>query len=819
MKHSIVFKQLLVVTVFLTSLLINAQQKIVVSKNGEKNTYPTIYKALDDAAKKVSEKGYPSEGIEIIIKDGYYKIDKSILIGKQLSGSAKKPFVIKAENPSQVHFFGGAILNFDEFDKFNESDAGFKLNDAAAVLNIRVLDLKKAGIKKSELGEFMKHGYGFEKNPNFTTPAMLWVDGERMHLSRWPNVDEKNQYYDNVNQFEGKFSDVEITGAVSMVDVIDIGMKKPNMWFQNNEFLHKGGGAFSVAFDRGNSWRYYNNSNEKIWLDGVLAASWEWEYTEVKSIKNKEVVLASGTNRGIGFFKKVTHFHFENVPEELDSPGEYFIDRDKMLLYFYPPANIKGKTITLSTLSSDMVKIVGASNVKIDGIVFESGRENAIVAKNVIKNEVVAVQSSNIIVENCTIRNFNQWGILIQGPKNSKVNNCHIYNMGAGGVRLGNDAKSFSLIKENNVVSNCEIHHIAFDQKSQVPGITLAGCGNIARNNEIYNTPHFGIKMKFANDCIAENNFMHDLPEYHHFDGGALYLATGGQFYNRGNKIRNNYFKDIATNGAYLDNYTMGNEVSGNIFYNVGNSTKGSKNAAVYIHGGGQNIVENNITIDRPYGYKTGSHIVKASNTTNYLHLWYTDAKKFFKPNDFLYSKYVEKYPEMKAFVDRLNNSPKVIYEHLSKNTLKQISAPKNKKQQIEAYDLKGVKAFLSKDKSQQAWANWFLIRYQSTTFKNNAFCFTSEKYKPNLDSGIKGAFVLGGKSGVFEMSPYNLKENGKTKKITNHIFEGNKWLLESLDAIGKYSEEGDFIFNNMIEVNNIEGFSPIDFSKIGMKK
>ena len=59
----------------------------------------------------------------------------------------------------------------------------------------------------------------------------------------------------------------------------------------------------------------------------------------------------------------------------------------------------------------------------------------------------------------------------------------------------------------------------------------------------------------------------------------------------------------------------------------------------------------------------------------------------------------------------------------------------------------------------------------------------------------------------------------GKTKKITNHIFEGNKWLLESLDAIGKYTEEGDFIFNNMIEVNNIEGFSPIDFSKIGMKK
>ena len=99
-----------------------------------------------------------------------------------------------------------------------------------------------------------------------------------------------------------------------------------------------------------------------------------------------------------------------------------------------------------------------------------------------------------------------------------------------------------------------KIHHIAFDQKSQVPGITLAGCGNTAKNNEIYNTPHFAVKMKFANDCVAEKNYMHDLPEYHHFDGGALYLATGGQFFNRGNVVKQNYFENIIQNfNIYLD--------------------------------------------------------------------------------------------------------------------------------------------------------------------------------------------------------------------------------------------------------------------------
>ena len=78
--------------------------------------------------------------------------------------------------------------------------------------------------------------------------------------------------------------------------------------------------------------------------------------------------------------------------------------------------------------------------------------------------------------------------------------------MGAGGVKLGKETRSFSLVKENNLVTNCKIHDIAFDQKSQVPAITLAGNGNSARNNEIYNTPHFAVKMKYANNCITEKN-------------------------------------------------------------------------------------------------------------------------------------------------------------------------------------------------------------------------------------------------------------------------------------------------------------------------
>ena len=823
MSKSALKKQLLLIVIAIYCVNLNAQEKYFVSKieNGV-NTFSNIHKALDVVSKKVLKEGYPSRGIEIIIKDGYYKIGKTIQIDKNLNGTFQNPLVIRAENPSKVHIFGGDILDLNKFKPFNAKKAGFNLTDKKAESKIKVFDLKKAGIKRAELGSFFKHGYGFEKNPNFTTPAMLWVDGERMHLSRWPNLNEENKYYDNVNQFKGKFSDVNIKGAVSLLSIADKGKKKPNMWFKNKEYLENSGGTFSVAFDHAATWSFYKKNEEKIWLDGVLSASWEWEYTKVKRIEKRNITLATGANRSLGFFRKVTHFHFENVPEELDTQGEYFIDREKMLLYFYPSDDIKGKVITLSTLKGNMINIKGASNVRIEGLVLESGRGNGINIVNDTRWKKIITQSNNVIVNNCVIRNFNQWGVLVQGPFNSEVKNCHIYNLGAGGIKLGKDVKSFELIKENNIASNNNIHNIAFDQKSQVPGITLSGCSNIARNNEIYNTPHFAIKMKFSNDCIAENNYLHDLPEYHHFDGGALYLATGGQFYNRGNQIKNNYFENISTNGAYLDNYTMGNSVFGNIFYNVGNSTKGSKNGAVYIHGGGQNNVENNIAIDCPYGYKTGSHIVKAYNTTNYLNSWYKDANEYFQPNSKLYNKYVSQYPEMKSFLDKLQNSPKIINTHFENKALKAISSKNNKKSQIDVYDLNGVNAHLDRSVATRDWLNWFQLRYQSTTFKNNAYSFTSETYVPNFNGaakGVKGAFKLGGMTGVFEMAAYNLKQNGRTKKITNHIFQGNKWITDSLDIFGKYSEEGLFVFKDRLKVSEIKGFSLIDFSKIGILK
>lgn len=120
---------------------------------------------------------------------------------------------------------------------------------------------------------------------------------------------------------------------------------------------------------------------------------------------------------------------------------------------------------------------------------------------------------------------------------------------------MGLEKNTFHLTPENNVVQNSTIHNIAWDQKSQVPGITLSGCGNKAIGNEIYDAPHFAIKYRQSRGCLAENNKVHDLPNYHHFDGGALYMGLGANFHQRENVVKNNTFYNIPTNGVYFQTH------------------------------------------------------------------------------------------------------------------------------------------------------------------------------------------------------------------------------------------------------------------------
>jgi len=321
---------------------------------------------------------------------------------------------------------------------------------------------------------------------------------------------------------------------------------------------------------------------------------------------------------------KIFHRWFAfNLLEEIDQPGEYYIDRENGILYFYPPAG-ELKSIELSLLETPLVTMKNASYVTFRNINFEVSRGIGLYIEKGRSNRV----------ENCVFRNLGLVGIVVgkgilpykhlqhagtgvpasdvvgslyshlydnstmnrEAGSNHFISGCHIYNTGSGGVILGGGNR-LTLEKGNNRVENTRIHDFNRLDRSYRPGISIDGVGNVIRNNEIYNCPSSAILLHGNDHLIEKNNIHHAVTDGD--DMGAIYYGRDpGEF---GNKVLNNFFHHIGNDhgllvAVYHDDGACGMEVTGNVFYKAGMR-------AVLIGGGNDNVYRNNIFIDLPMAF------------------------------------------------------------------------------------------------------------------------------------------------------------------------------------------------------------------------
>ena len=119
----------------------------------------------------------------------------------------------------------------------------------------------------------------------------------------------------------------------------------------------------------------------------------------VKSINrnNGQIILAAPAPYSV----KSGRFYALNLIEELDSPGEFYIDAKNRRLYFWPPAPIESARIALSTLKGPLLSIDSARNVTFSGMIFENGLGDGIHVSG----------GSRVRIERCIVRNVRQLSI------------------------------------------------------------------------------------------------------------------------------------------------------------------------------------------------------------------------------------------------------------------------------------------------------------------------------------------------------------------------------------------------------------------------
>ncbi|CFX22872.1 conserved exported protein of unknown function [Candidatus Filomicrobium marinum] len=339
-----------------------------------------------------------------------------------------------------------------------------------------------------------------------------------------------------------------------------------------------------------------------LWANGNFR--WNWNYQTIPIVRaapaDAALELAAPPQFGFGSDFRIFISH---ALSELDMPGEWYRDRDTGTLVVWPRPE-GGPPLEIS-LAPHLFEILGARNIQIENLALERVRGSAIKIEG----------GANIAIRDVTIRDTGGVAASINNARESGIESCNIARTGEGGVVLSGGDRP-SLTPANLYVRDCRIRDFSRLGRMYRPGIRLDGVGNTARGNYLCDAPHTAISFSGNDHLIELNEITSVLTDTS--DAGAI--DTGRDWTGRGTIIRNNFLHDLRgqgegfeVKGVYLDDFTSGTTVEGNVFLRV--------EQPVFIGGGRDNVARKNVMINS----EPGVHIDGRGMTWNGELVWNTD--------------------------------------------------------------------------------------------------------------------------------------------------------------------------------------------------
>ena len=562
--------------------------------------FATLERARDAVRALKTGSSLPRGGAEVTVRAGAYERATGFALTSQDSGTAGAPIVYRAAAGEEVRLVGGRSLSPDLFRPVSDPTV-LDLLAPETRGNVVVADLGALGVPAPPACP-----------PKFRGPVPVpevFVNDQRMSLARWPKE-----------------------GWATVAKIIDTG-SCPRKGDKSSR-----PGVIEYSGDRPKRW----NVERGVWLQGYWCFDWFEEVLQVGAIDTEK--------RQITFMKPHLYsvrqgnpsprrYRALNLLEELDQPGEYYVDREANLLYLWPSAKLANARITLSLLKEPVLSLTGVSHVTLRGFIVEASQGTGIVVNGGSSNSVLA----------CDVRNIRKTGVVIAGGTGHRVEACDIHETGTGGLRLvGGNRKT--LTPAGHEAVNNHIWRFSCHQLTYASGIALAGVGNRAAHNLIHDAPHQGIGLS-GNDHLFEYNVIHHICTETD-DCGAFYKGRNPSC--RGNIVRYNFWHNIGSpmghgNAAvYFDDGDGGETVLGNVFFRCGNPGRGSF-GTVFSHGGHDILAENNIFVEckralgsSPWNDKRWKSYINAA-------LW---QERLLKEVDITKPPYTEHYPRLVGFME-----------------------------------------------------------------------------------------------------------------------------------------------------------------------
>jgi hypothetical protein len=327
------------------------------------------------------------------------------------------------------------------------------------------------------------------KVPDDLQTEELFVNGKRQILARYPNFDPTAKYFD-------------------------------------------GYAADAIATNRSARWAnptggYFHAMHRSLWGD------FTWRITGKDA--DGKVMLEGGwqNNRGAAAHSQIRFV--ENIFEELDSPGEWFLNHKTHVLYFYPPAGVDLKTATVeATRLRSLIEFRGSETqpvkfVRFRGITFRQAARTFMDTKEPLLRSDWAIYRGGAIffngtedcaLEDCIIDQVGGNAVFVSNyNRRVTVRGCRIAKAGASGICFVGDPKAARSAlfgydqrdrladidrtpgpQSDNYPSDCLVDdcliYLTGRVEKQTAGVEIDLAQNITvRHCSIYDVPRAGINI------------------------------------------------------------------------------------------------------------------------------------------------------------------------------------------------------------------------------------------------------------------------------------------------------------------------------------
>jgi hypothetical protein len=526
------------------------------NSDGTDGPFATLEAAQNAIRLLESGSGLPAGGVKVNLRGGRYMRQTPFTLGVNWSpvavydsGTPASPIVYQAYPGETPIIVGG--MSVTGFQAVTDPNILARLTSAAQT-NVLVANLPIQGI--TNIMPLARHGFALWWN--WSGQNELYFQDKPMQLARWPNTN----------------------------------------WLNIASSPSPGANSFGYNGSNPSTWA----SLDDVWVQGYWDTDWADEFDNVSSIDTtNHIVYMTSPASQLGYAVN-QRFYFLNVLEELDAPGEYYIDRVNGFLYFWPPGDIASGNpfismagsglygLTVNNGADGLVNLLSVSNVVFSGITFEGAAGSLICIE----------YGQNNLITNCTLNGGSCDGVDLVNTFMSGVAYCTIANTGENGVFMldGDINDRMTLTSIADFAIDNTIYNMGRLCWTYTPGIYIAGSvGDYAAHNLIYNGRHDAIVVG-GNNNVVEFNEIHNVCT-ETADAGAIYMLR--DWTQRGNIIRYNYLHDINLGGGaadpngvvgvYLDDLFCGTTIYENIFSAVDHG--------VFIGGGRDNIVQNNIFV------------------------------------------------------------------------------------------------------------------------------------------------------------------------------------------------------------------------------